>query len=259
MLARGMTKLHDEVGPGDDGARRAVVAEAGDGDDGRPFLVLDPIALPAPESRSLADVTAVADEVTAALGAAHALGVARGELHTRDLGVAARAPQTRKLVRFGMGRDGGRDGNSRVFAFGALLHQIVSGLVSGGVGGQRYDGVERMMTDLRVAMAGSELVAELHVSAFIDPSAAAVEAAALDDVEQALTIAQELLEKQNVALVLGGGGAVVATMRIPRELDEQRAARAGWVQLAHAVRSRVQARPRKHPAVRTKVSIRIEG
>jgi uncharacterized protein (DUF2342 family) len=124
---------------------------------------------------------------------------------------------------------------------------------------RRYGGVEAMMQDLRSAVAGSDLVAELHVSAFIDPDVDDVEPDALDDLEHALALAQRWLEEQNVvAQVLGGAGAVVATARIPRDLDEQRAARAGWVRLANAVQSRIQSRPRKHPAVRTRVSIRID-
>ncbi|HEY1584566.1 MAG TPA: hypothetical protein VGH63_02695, partial [Polyangia bacterium] len=72
-------------------------------------------------------------------------------------------------------------------------------------------------------------------------------------------VAQRWLERQKVALVLPGAGAVVATARIPRPLEQQRAARAGWVKLANAVRERMERRKQPHPSVRTKVQIRIDG
>src|SRR5438270_488263 len=107
-----------------------------------------------------------------------------------------------------------------------------------------------MMSDLHACASGSDLVAELHVQAFIDPDIQQLDLAALDDIEAALQLAQHWLEQQNVALVLGGAGAVIATARIPRAIDAQRAARAGWVKLASAVQARVEQRPNKHPAVR---------
>jgi hypothetical protein len=124
---------------------------------------------------------------------------------------------------------------------------------------RRWEAVEPMMTALKAAIGDVELVAELCVTAFLDPAIDLVDTAALEDAERALDVAQRWLEEQDIALVLGGAGAVVATARIPRALDAQRAARAGWVKLAKAVETRIAARGRKHPAVRCKVQIRIEG
>jgi serine/threonine-protein kinase len=243
----------------------------------------------------LSDLLAIAEQVAGALAAAHALGVVHGELHARNVGLVSHGPHRAvKVVSFGMWplsgatlapeqRAGVCDRKSDVYAFGRLLYQMATGqpppsepmppsVVADVPSGfddvvlrclradpaRRYGGVETMMQDLRSAVASSELVAELHVSAFIDPDVDTVEAEALDDIESTLQLAQRWLEEQNVAQVLGGGGAVVARARIPRTLDEQRAARAGWVRLANAVQSRIQSRPRKHPAVRTRVSIRID-
>jgi eukaryotic-like serine/threonine-protein kinase len=243
----------------------------------------------------LHELMPIADEIGSALAAAHALGVVHGELHARNVCLVARGDvQTVKVVSFGMSRLSGTrlspeqsrgqcDVRSDIFALGALLYQAVTGVrphadplppstladVPSGFDeivlrclranpARRYDNVESLMQELRSTVSGSELVAELFVSAFIDPLVDDVEAAALDDVERALALAQRWLEEQKSALVLGGAGAVVATARIPRELDAQRAARAGWVKLAGAVRDQIDARPRKHPSVRTRVNVRID-
>ena len=124
---------------------------------------------------------------------------------------------------------------------------------------RRPASVDDVNAALRAAVANSELVAELTVTAYLDPAVDTVDAAALDDAERALHLAQRWLERQRVALVLPGAGAVVATARIPRALEQQRAARAGWVKLANAVRERMARRRTPHPAVMTKVHIRIDG
>lgn len=243
----------------------------------------------------LHELMPIADEIGGALAAAHALGVVHGELHARNVGLVARGDvQTVKVVSFGMSRlsgtqlapeqsRGAGDVRSDLFAFGALLYQAVTGVrphadplppstladVPSGFDeivlrclradpARRYDSIDALMQELRSTASGSELVAELFVSAFIDPLVDDVEAAALDDVERALALAQRWLEEQKSALVLGGAGAVVATARIPRALDAQRAARAGWVKLAGAVREQIDARPLKHPSVRTRVNVRID-
>ncbi|HEX4460942.1 MAG TPA: serine/threonine-protein kinase, partial [Polyangia bacterium] len=283
-------------------ANVAEILEAGELDDGRPFLVVEWVAgrslqtlLDQRGPLPLAELMPIADEIGSALAAAHALGVVHGELHGRNVGLVAHAEVlTVKLVSFGMARLSGTrlapeqqhglcDRRSDVFALGALLYQAVTGVrphadplppstladVPPGFDevvlralrsdpARRYDNIEPMMQELRSTATGSELVAELYVSAFIDPLVDDVEVAALDDVERALATAQQWLEEQKVALVLGGAGAVVATARIPRALDAQRAARAGWVKLAGAVQSQIDARPRKHPAVRTRVNVRID-
>ncbi len=285
-------------------ANVAEILEAGELDDGRPFLVVEWVAgrslqtlLDQRGPLPLDALMPIADEIGSALAAAHALGVVHGELHGRNVGLVARGDgdvHTVKIVSFGMARLSGTrlapeqlrglcDRRSDVFALGALLYQAVTGVrphaeplppstladVPSGFDevvlrclradpARRYDNVEPMMQELRSTVSGSELVAELYVSAFIDPLVDDVEMAALDDVERALALAQQWLEDQRLALVLGGAGAVVATARIPRALDAQRAARAGWVKLAGAVQAQIEARPRKHPAVRTRVNVRID-
>jgi serine/threonine protein kinase len=284
--------------------RHANIAELlGHGElrDGRPYLVVEWVA-----GRSLQTLLdgrgplgfdgalAIADDIAAALTAAHTLGVAHGELHARNVGLVDHGEHhVVKLVNFGMARLSGvrlapeagvADLRSDVYALGALLYQMVTGLrpaadpappsvyadVPRGFDevvqralradpARRWPSIEAMMAELRACASGSELVAELHVWAFIDPSVDTLELAALDDVEAALDVAQRWLEDQNCALVLGGAGAVVATARIPRALEAQRAARAGWVKLAHAVQARVEARARRHPAVRVRTQIRIDG
>lgn len=172
-----------------------------------------------------------------------------------------------------------------IYALGALVYQMVTGIrpttapkppsvFAPGIApafddvvlralrpdpARRWESVEAMMTALKAAVSDVELVAELCVTAFLDPQIDTVDTAALEDAERALDVAQRWLEEQDIALVLGGAGAVVATARIPRALDAQRAARAGWVKLAKAVETCVAARNRKHPAVLCKVQIRIEG
>jgi len=191
-------------------------------------------------------------------------------------------------VSFGMARvSGSRFEQSRagdVFALGALLYQMVTGVrpppeqpppsvhaelphaldevvlrARRADPARRWASIDELMTALRAAASGSELVAELYVTAYLDPGVDRVDAAALDDAERALFVAQRWLERQKVALVLPGAGAVVATARIPRALEQQRAARAGWVKLANAVRERMDRRRTPHPSVRTKVQIRIDG
>ena len=171
-----------------------------------------------------------------------------------------------------------------VFALGALLYQMVTGVrpnadppppsASAEVpyafdevvlrclradASRRWSSIEELSTALRAAASGSELVAELYITAYLDPEVVDVDTAALDDAERALFVAQRWLERQRIALVLPGAGAVVATARIPRALEQQRAARAGWVKLANAVRDRMDRRRTPHPAVKTKVQIRIDG
>jgi hypothetical protein len=244
---------------------------------------------------TLEETLAIGDEIAAALQQAHALGITHGELHARNVGLIARGEQHRvKLVNFGMARLAGlkpapgqhafdsEDVRADIYALGALVYQMVTGMrptadpsppslyadVPRGfdevvlralrsVPARRWSSVEAMMSDLHACASGSDLVAELHVQAFIDPDVQQLDLAALDDVEAALQLAQHWLEQQNVALVLGGAGAVIATARIPRALDAQRAARAGWVKLASAVQARVEQRPNKHPAVRVRAHIKI--
>ena len=235
-----------------------------------------------------------------------------GELHARNVGLVAHGEhQAVKLVNFGMSRLSGTklapeqsraatgaesaasspapapstiDRRVDVFALGALLYQMVTGVRPGAnppppsvsarvphafdevvlrclraEAAQRWPSVEELTTALRAAVNGSELVAELYVTAYLDPAIDDVDSAALEDAERALFVAQRWLERQRIALVLPGAGAVVATARIPRALEQQRAARAGWVKLANAVRERMDRRRTPHPAVRTKVQIRIDG
>src|SRR6266542_290921 len=192
----------------------------------------------------LAELVTIAEQVGGALAAAHALGVVHGELHARNVGLVAHGPHRAvKVVSFGMWplsggllapeqRAGVCDRKSDIYAFGRLLYQMATGQpppsepmppsVAADVPSEfdevvlrclradparRYGGVEAMMQELRSAVAGGELVAELHVSAFIDPEVDSVEPAALDDVEHALRLAQRWLEEQQMAQqVLGGGG-----------------------------------------------------
>jgi eukaryotic-like serine/threonine-protein kinase len=277
-------------------AHVAEILETGELADGRSFLVVEWVAgrslktmLDGRGRLSLDEALPIADEIGAALAAAHALGVVHGELVARNVGLVARGEHHAvKLVNFGMARLSGagleqsRAGD--VFALAALLYQMVTGLqptadpappsvyaelphafdevVLRGLRRdpkQRWATVEDFLTALRAAASGSELIAELYVTAYLDPTVERVDAAALDDAERALFVAQRWLERQKVALVLPGAGAVVATARIPRPLEQQRAARAGWVKLANAVRERMERRKQPHPSVRTKVQIRIDG
>ena len=249
---------------------------------------------------TLAEALPIAEEIAAALAAAHALGVVHGELHARNVGLVAHGEhQTVKLVSFGMARlsgtrlapeqaDGERpaaviDRRVDVYALGALVYAMLTGApparnppppsataeVPPAIDdallrcldadpSRRWPSVDEFVTALRAAACGSELVAELHVTAYLDPTVDEIDNAALEDAERALFVAQRWLERQQVALVLPGAGAVVATARIPRALEQQRAARAGWVKLANAVRERMERRRAPHPAVRTKVQIRID-
>ncbi len=277
-------------------AHVAEILEAGELADGRPFLVVEWIAgrslqtlLDARVRLTLAEALPIIDEIGAALSAAHALGVVHGELTARNVGLVARGEHLAvKLVGFGMaplvasGVEPSRAGD--VVAFGALVYQMVTGRrpprnppppsVDADVphafdevvlrclredAARRWASVDELVTALRAAASGSELIAELYVTTYLDPDVVEVDAAALDDAERALIVAQRWLEQQNVALVLPGAGAVVATARIPRALEQQRAARAGWVKLANAVRERIDSRKSPHPAVRTRVQIRIDG
>ncbi|HEY2747827.1 MAG TPA: protein kinase [Polyangia bacterium] len=289
-------------------ANVAEILELGDLADGRPFLVVEWIAgrslqtaLEARGRFSVDETLPIADEIAAALTAAHALGVVHGALHARNVGLVAHGEHHAvKLASFGMTRLSGdkiapeqrSDGRPEVkidrrvdvFALGALVYQMVTGARPAADPPppstyatvphafdevvlrclradptRRWSSVDEVITALRAAAAGSELVAELTVTAFLDPAVDAVDAAALDDAERALFVAQRWLERQNLALVLPGAGAVVATARIPRALEQQRAARAGWVKLADAVRDRMNRRRTPHPDVRTKVQIRIDG
>jgi serine/threonine-protein kinase len=285
-------------------AHVAELLEHGELADRRPFVVVEWVdgrslqtLLETRRALTLEETLVLGDEIAAGLMAAHALGLAHGELHARNVGLIAHgARHSVKLVNFGLARvsglkpapepreiDGG-DVRADIYALGALVYQMVTGMrptadpsppslyadVPRGfdevvlralrsVPARRWSSVEAMMSDLHACASGSDLVAELHVQAFIDPSVQQLDLAALDDVEAALQLAQRWLEQQNVALVLGGAGAVIATARIPRALDAQRAARAGWVKLASAVQTRVEQRPNKHPAVRVRAQIRIEG
>lgn len=247
-------------------------------------------------SLPLDEAMAIAGAVGDALTAAHALGVVHGELHARNVGLVARGEvQTVKLVAFGMARlsgltlapeqagGGAFDRRADVFALAALVYQMVTGARPGAEPpppsryvelpqafdeavlrglradpARRWEAVEPFVAALDGAVAGRELTAELTVTAYLDPAVELVDTAALEDVEAALKRAQRWLEAQKVALVLAGAGAVVATARIPRALEAQRAARAGWVKLAAAVQARLDARPRRHPSVRTRVQVRIE-
>lgn len=277
-------------------AHVAEILETGELADGRPFLVVEWIAgrslqtlldtrvrLPADEA------LAIAEEIGAALSAAHALGVVHGDLVARNVGLVARGEHyVVKLVSFGMaplwatGLEQTRAGD--VLALGALVYQMATGRrpphnppppsVHAELPhafdevvlrclrpdpASRWASVDDFLTALRAAASGTELVAELYVTAYLDPAVEQIDAAALDDAERALFVAQRWLERQKVALVLPGAGAVVATARIPRALEQQRAARAGWVKLANAVRERMDRRRTPHPAVRTRVQIRIDG
>ncbi len=291
-------------------ANVAEILELGDLADGRPFLVVEWIAgrslqtaLEARGRFSVDEALPIAEEIAAALLAAHQLGVVHGALHARNVGLVAHGEHFAvKLASFGMARLSGdkvapeqqRAGDARadgridrridVFALGALVYQMVTGARPVADPAppstyatvphafdevvlrclradptRRWSSVDEAITALRAAAAGSELVAELTVTAFLDPAIDFVDSAALDDAERALFVAQRWLERQKVALVLPGAGAVVATARIPRALDQQRAARAGWVKLANAVRERMDRRRTPHPAVRTRVQIRIDG
>ncbi|MCA1664590.1 MAG: protein kinase [Myxococcales bacterium] len=277
-------------------AHVAEILETGELADGRSFVVVEWVAgrslktlLDTRGRLSVDEVMPIADEMGAALAAAHALGVVHGELTARNVGLVARGDhQAVKLVNFGMARlSGGGLEQSRagdLFAIGALLYQMVTGLQPTADppppsvyaelphafdevllrclrrdATKRWASVDDFLTALRAAASGSELIAELYVTAYLDPAIELIDAAALDDAERALFVAQRWLERQKVALVLPGAGAVVATARIPRPLEQQRAARAGWVKLANAVRERMDKRRQPHPAVRTKVQIRIDG
>jgi serine/threonine-protein kinase len=292
-------------------AHIAEILETGELPDGRPYLVVEWI-----EGRSLKtlidergrlsvdEALPIADEIAAALSAAHALGVVHGELHARNVGVVAHGEhQTVKLVSFGMARLSGTrlapeqsrsaasagalevtaDRRVDVFALGALLYQMVTGVcpsadppppsVSASVPqgfdevvlrclradpARRWESIDAVMTALRAAVSGSELVAELYVTAYLDPAVDEVDAAALEDAERALFVAQRWLERQKIALVLPGAGAVVATARLPRAAEQQWAARLGWMKLADAVRDRLARRHHPHPAVCTRVQVRID-
>jgi len=240
----------------------------------------------------------IVEQIAAALSAGHALGVVHGDLSARNVGLVARGEHLAvKLAAFGMASlacaslpsaspsssaEASRAGD--LFALGALVYQMVTGRrppqhpappstyaelphafdevvlrCLRGDAAHRWASVDDFVTALRAAASGSELIAELYVTAYLDPAIADIEAAALDDAERALSIAQRWLEEQDVALVLPGAGAVVATARIPRALEQQRAARAGWVKLGNAVRERMEARKHPHPTVRTRVQIRVDG
>jgi serine/threonine-protein kinase len=293
-------------------AHVAEILDLGELDDGRPLLVVEWIAgrslqtlMTQRERLSLDEMMPIADEISAALTAAHALGVVHGALHARNVGLVAHGEHFAvKLVSFGMARLSGEkiapeqsradsvhappdtrmDRRVDVFAFGALLYQMMTGVRPSADPpppsthaavphafdeivlrclradpARRPATVDDVIVAVRAAITGSELVAELMVTAYLDPAIDTVDAAALDDAERALHLAQRWLERQQVALVLPGAGAVVATARIPRALDQQRAARAGWVKLANAVRERIDRRRTPHPAVRTRVQIRIDG
>jgi eukaryotic-like serine/threonine-protein kinase len=277
-------------------AHVAEILETGELSDGRPFLVVEWVGgrslqttLDARVRLSVDEALSIADEIAVALSAAHALGVVHGDLVARNVGLIAHGEHYAvKLVNFGMARvSGSRFDQSRagdVFALGALLYQMVTGVrpppeppppsvhaelphafdevvlrALRADPARRWASVDELVTALRAAASGSELIAELYVTAYLDPAVDRVDAAALDDAERALFVAQRWLERQKVALVLPGAGAVVATARIPRALEQQRAARAGWVKLANAVRDRMARRRTPHPAVRTRVQIRIDG
>jgi len=293
-------------------AHVAEILDLGELDDGRPFLVVEWIAgrslqtlMTQRERLSLDEMMPIADEISAALTAAHALGVVHGALHARNVGLVAHGEHFAvKLVSFGMARLSGEkiapeqsrpgsvhaapdtkmDRRVDVFAFGALLYQMMTGVRPSADppppsahaavphafdeivlrclradAARRPATIDDVIVAVRAAITGSELVAELMVTAYLDPAIDTVDAAALDDAERALHLAQRWLERQEVALVLPGAGAVVATARIPRALEQQRAARAGWVKLANAVRERIDRRRTPHPAVRTRVCIRIDG
>ena len=277
-------------------AHVAEILETGELGDGRPFLVVEWVAgrslqtlLDARVRLPVDEALPIADEIGAALSAAHALGVVHGELTARNVGLVARGEHHAvKLVNFGMaprsanGLPQTRAGD--LFALGALVYQMVTGRrppanppppsvyaelphafdevvlrCLRADPATRWATVDDFLTALRAAASGTELVAELYVTAYLDPAIEQIDAAALDDADRALFLAQRWLERQKVALVLPGAGAVVATARIPRALDQQRAARAGWVKLANAVRERMDNRKTPHPAVRTRVQIRIDG
>ena len=277
-------------------AHVAAILETGELADGRPFLVAEWIAgrslqtlLDARVRLPVDEALPIAEEIGAALSAAHALGVVHGDLVARNVGLVEHGEHHAvKLVGFGMaplsagGLPQTRAGD--VLALGALVYQMVTGCrppheppppsvyaelphafdevvlrCLRADPRSRWATVDDFLTALRAAAIGTELVAELYVTAYLDPSVVEVDAAALDDAERALFVAQRWLERQKVALVLPGAGAVVATARIPRALEQQRAARAGWVKLANAVRDRMARRRTPHPAVRTRVQIRIDG
>ncbi len=277
-------------------AHVAEILETGELADGRPFLVAEWVAgrslqtlLDARVRLSLDEALPIAEEIGAALSAAHALGVLHGDLTARNVGLVARGEHLAvKLVNFGMaplsatGHEQTRAGD--LLALGALVYQMVTGRrppanppppsvyaelphafdevvlrCLRADPSTRWASVDDFVTALRAAARGTELVAELYVTAYLDPAIDQIDAAALDDAERALFLAQRWLERQKVALVLPGAGAVVATARIPRALEQQRAARAGWVKLANAVRERMDNRKTPHPAVRTRVQIRIDG
>ncbi|HEX8954363.1 MAG TPA: serine/threonine-protein kinase [Polyangia bacterium] len=277
-------------------AHVAEILETGELADGRPFLVAEWVAgrslqtlLDSRVRLPLAEALPIADEIGAALSAAHALGVVHGDLAARNVGLVARGEHHAvKLVNFGMaalsatGLEQTRAGD--VLALGALVYQMVTGRRPQASPpppsvhaelphafdevvlrclrpdpASRWASVDEFLTALRAAASGAELIAELYITAYLDPAVDEVDAAALDDAERALFVAQRWLERQKVALVLPGAGAVVATARIPRALEQQRAARAGWVKLGNAVRERMDNRRTPHPAVRTRVQIRIDG
>jgi serine/threonine-protein kinase len=241
---------------------------------------------------TLQETLRIAEQIAAALTTAHALGVVHGELHAEHVRLVAQ-DQAVKLIHFGMSRLSGTrlapeqargdavDERADVFALGALVYQMVTGVrpraeppppscasdvpraldevllrCLHAEPARRWEDVPSLMTALRAAVRGSELVAQLYVTATLD--AAADDTRAREDAERALAVAQRWLERQRVAFVLAGAGAVVATARIPRPLEQQRAARASWVTLANAVREHMDARRAPHPAVRTRVQIRID-
>jgi serine/threonine-protein kinase len=285
----------------------AEMLEHGELEDGRPYLVVEWVAgrsletmLAGGRRLGVDDALAIAEEIAAGLAAAHALGVVHGELYARNVGLVVRGGhQTIKLVNFGMARVSGTrvapeqatgDGTALdkrvdVFAFGALLYQMVTGVVpladppppSALVEvpfafdevvlralrkdpARRWDGVEPMMAALRAGVDGSELTLELHVTAELDPALEVMDkAAAVADAERAVAMAKRGLEEQKVGLVLAAEGVVIATAKVPRALEQQRAARAAWVKVARAVQQRLDGRAGRHPGVRTRVQIRIDS
>src|SRR5438309_71938 len=121
-------------------AHVAEILETGELADGRSFLVVEWVAgrslktlIDGRERLSLDEALPIADEIGAALAAAHALGVVHGDLVARNVGLVARGEHLAvKLVNFGMARlSGGSVEQSRagdIFAFAALLYQMVTGI-----------------------------------------------------------------------------------------------------------------------------------
>ena len=93
-------------------AHVAEILELGELADGRPFLVVEWVAgrslqtlMQARERLSLDEALPIADEIAAALTAAHALGVVHGALHARNVGLVVHGEhQAVKIVSFGMAR-----------------------------------------------------------------------------------------------------------------------------------------------------------